>query len=123
MRSDDLVRGLYERYRARDWVGATALLHPHAQLRVPATEQHLVGREQVIALQRDHPEPWGRLQVLRVVADATTAVAEVEVVGEREVLRWAAFWTVQEDLLLDGVEHWVTVGGDQPPPDRTGATG
>ncbi len=46
-------------------------------------------------------------------------MAEVEIVGPEHVYRCAAFWTVHEGLLLSGVEHWVTVGGDELPPDRT----
>jgi len=120
MRSGDLARSLYERYQARDWSGAAALLHPDAQVRMPATEEHLVGREQVLALQRGYPEPWGDLQVLRVVGNAATAAVEVEIVAAAGVFRCAAFWTVHEDLLHRGVEYWTTVGGEDPPPDRAG---
>lgn len=120
MRSGHLARALYERYQARDWSGAAALLHPDAQVRMPATEERLVGREQVIALQRDYPEPWGELRVLRVVCEAATAVAEVEIAGVGGVFRCVAFWTVHEDLLHRGVEYWITVGGDEPPADRAG---
>ncbi len=118
--SGDLTRTLYERYQARDWSGAAELLHPQAQVRMPATEERLVGREQVLALQRAYPEPWGELRVLRVVCDVATAVAEVEITGVQGVFRCVAFWTIHEGLLHDGVEYWVTVGGDEPPADRAG---
>jgi hypothetical protein len=85
---------------------------------MPATDEHLVGREQVIALQRDYPEPWGDLRVLRVVSDGVVTVAEIEIVGPADLFRCAALWTIREDLLDDGVEYWVTVGSDRPPPDR-----
>jgi hypothetical protein len=85
---------------------------------MPATDERLVGREQVIGFQRNYPEPWGELQVLLVVSDSTVAGAEVEIVSDADVFRCAAFWTVQEDMLLSGVEYWVTVGGEEPPPDR-----
>jgi ketosteroid isomerase-like protein len=123
VRGDELVRALYERYQERDWNAATALLHPEARLRMPATEERLVGRQQVIALQRDHPEPWGELRVLRVVGDSSASAAEVEIVAEAEVFRCAAFWTVRDGLLHDGVEYWVTVGGEQPPEHRAAAVG
>ena len=123
MRGDQLVRSLYELYQARDWSGAAALLHPEARLRMPATGEELVGREQVIALQRDYPEPWGELRVLRVVSDPVVTVAEIEIAGPRGLFRCAAFWTVRDDLLHGGVEYWVTVGADQPPPDRAAHRG
>jgi ketosteroid isomerase-like protein len=118
VRDDELVKALYERYQARDWISAAALLQPDAQLHMPATDEHLRGRDQVIAFQRDYPEPWGELRVVRAVADSAVAVAEVEVVAEASVFRCAAFWTVQEGLLSSGVEYWVTVGADRPPADR-----
>src|SRR5215208_2694102 len=118
MTPEQLVRGLYERYQARDWSGAGELLHRDAELDMPATAEHLTGRDEVIALQRNYPEPWGDLRVLRVVADRGSAVAELQVVASHAEFRCAAFWLVQMGLLHRGVEYWVTVGGEEPPPDR-----
>lgn len=114
----DLVRDLYERYQDRNWAAAAGLLHPDAQVSMPATAELLVGRAAVLALQTGYPEPWGDLTVLRVVAgaDGRAAVAEIEVVAPAEVFRCAAFWQVHEGLLHRGVEYWVTVGGEEPPP-------
>ena len=100
---EQVVRDLYERYQARDWEAATALLHPEARLRMPATDEQLTGREQLIAFQRDYPEPWGDLRVLRAVGASSTCAAEVEIVSEAAVFRCAAFWTVRDGLLHDGV--------------------
>jgi hypothetical protein len=113
-----LVRGLYERYQARDWSGAEQLLHPDAELEMPATAEHLTGRDQVIDLQRNYPEPWGDLGVLRVLADGGSAVAELQVIAYDAEFRCAAFWVVQDDVLHRGVEYWITVGGEEPPPNR-----
>jgi hypothetical protein len=30
----------------------------------------------------------------------------------------AAFWRTDRGLLRDGIEYWVTVGGQEPPPGR-----
>jgi hypothetical protein len=113
-----LVADLYERYQARDWSGAAALLHPEVRLDMPATGERLVGREQVIALQERYPEPWGDLEVLRVLRDESSAgaAAEIEVVAPVAVFRCAAFWVARDHLLHRGVEYWVTVGGEEPPP-------
>ena len=89
MTAGRLVADLYERYQARDWPGAAALLHPDARLDMPATGERLVGREQVIAF---------------------------EVAAPAAVFRCAAFWVLRDHRLFRGVEYWVTVGGEEPPP-------
>jgi len=111
-----LVRSLYERYQARDWTAAALLLHPDVRLQMPATAETLNGRDAVIGMQERYPEPWGDLTVLRVVADADAAVAEVEIVAEADTFRCAAFWRARDAQLMEGVEYWVTLGGDEPGP-------
>lgn len=115
--SEKLGRGLYERYQHRDWAGAAHLVHPAAQLDLPATGERLVGRDQVMRLQENYPEPWGDLAVLRVVSEDSNhvAVAELEVVSAAGVFRCGAFWRTHQEKLHGGVEYWVTVGGEQPP--------
>jgi len=113
------VRGLYEAYQDRDWERARLLLNPDAVLEMPATAERLVGREAIISFQRAYPEPWGILTVERVLADADGEAAQVSIVdpsGRRFGL--AAFWRSYEGLLHRGVEYWVTVGGEHPPPSR-----
>ena len=75
----------------------------------------------MIGFQRAYPEPWGDLTVLRIVAEGNAAAAEVEVVAPDDTFRLAAFWRAEDGLLREGVEYWVTVGGEEPPPGR--ATG
>lgn len=118
---DDLVRTLYERYQARDWDAASLVLHDQARLDMPSTRERLDGRQEIIGFQRDYPEPWGELRVLRTVSDRHTAVAEVEVTAPGAVFRCAAFWVAEGGLLREGVEYWVTVGGEEPPPSRRSA--
>jgi ketosteroid isomerase-like protein len=113
-----LVRELYEAYQRRDWNGAAELLHPQVTLDMPATRERLTGRAAVIAFQRDYPEPWGDLAVVRVLGDADEACAEVEIVGPDATFRLAAFWRAEGEQLRDGIEYWVTVGGEEPPAGR-----
>lgn len=83
---------------------------------MPATGESLVGRDRVIAFQRNYPEPWGELRVLRVIGTGAEAAAEVEVVdpaGRR--FGMCAFWLQEAGLLLEGVEYWVDLGS--PPPE------
>ena len=118
MDATELVRRLYERYQARDWEAAAELLHVEAIVDMPETRERLFGRDGVIDFQRRYPEPWGDLTVLRVLGGADEACAEVEVVAPGDTFRLAAFWRVDDRLLRDGVEYWVTVGGSEPPPGR-----
>lgn len=77
-----------------------------------------MGRDRIIGFQENYPGLWGDLTVLRVVSahGDRTAVAEIEIVSPAEVIRCAAFWQKHEEQLHRGVEYWVTVGGEQPPP-------
>ncbi len=49
---------------------------------------------------------------------AGTAAAEVEIVAPDATYRCAAFWTVRDGRLVDGVEYWVTLGGETADPQR-----
>ncbi|HET9509500.1 MAG TPA: nuclear transport factor 2 family protein [Gaiellaceae bacterium] len=118
MSTAELTRQLYEAYGRRDWERAALFLHEDAVLEMPATRERLAGRDGVIAFQRDYPEPWGELSVLRAVDAGDTAAAEVEVVASDATFRLAAFWRSHDGLLREGVEYWVTVGGEEPPPSR-----
>ena len=121
MSAGELVRRLYEAYDRRDWDAAALLLHGDAVVEMPATLERLVGRAGVVGFQRAYPEPWGRLTVLRVVAAGDEAAAEVEVVAPDDTFRMAAFWRCTDGLLRDGVEYWITAGGDEIPPGRPAA--
>lgn len=115
----ELVRSLYESYQDRDWERAAGFLHPRVVLDMPSTAERLEGREAVIDFQRHYPEPWGDLIVLRVLADAEGAAAEVRIVDPSgPTFALAAFWRCDEDLLGHGVEYWLEVGAGLPPPGR-----
>lgn len=115
----DIARALYTAYQARDWARAETFLHPDAVLDMPATGERLVGREQVMRFQREYPEPWGELTVLRALGDTSSAAAEVEIRAPGgDVFRMAAFWGLRDGLLADGTEYWLDPGGS-PPPGRT----
>ena len=118
MTAGELVRRLYEAYQARDWETARTLLHDDASCAMPATDEHHEDGDAVIAFQRNYPEPWGDLTVLRVVETDDVAAAEIEVVAPADTFRMAAFWRAEYGRLREGIEYWVTVGGEVPPPER-----
>ena len=109
----------YEAYQLRDWEAAANCLHPDAVLEMPATAERLTCRDSVIDFQRVYPEPWGDLSVRRVVGAADQAAAEVMVVDpEGQRFGMAGFWRQRGGFLYEGVEYWVTIGGDSPPEGR-----
>lgn len=113
------VEALYAAYQARDWARAADYLHPDAVVDMPSTGERLDGRDHVLEFQSSYPEPWGVLAVRRALGGPHEAAAEIEIVdpaGQR--FGMAAFWRQRDGLLHDGVEYWVTVGGDSPPPGR-----
>lgn len=115
----DLVRALYEAYQDRDWDRASALLLPDAIVDLPATAERLDGRAEILAFQRDYPEPCGVMTVQRALGDPTGAAAQVTVDGDGGArFACAAFWRVSEGLLHHGVEYWITVGAEDPPSSR-----
>jgi ketosteroid isomerase-like protein len=102
-----LVRSLYEAYGRRDWDACAQLLHPDAVYELPRTGERIEGGPAVLDYQREYPEPWGELSVVRVIADADEAAAEISVRGGREGdFRMAALWTVRDRRLWKGVEYW-----------------
>jgi ketosteroid isomerase-like protein len=123
MSAAELVGRLYEAYQARDWDAAAELVHEEAVVELPATRERLAGRAGVIGFQRSYPEPWGDLSVRRVVGEGDAAAAEIDVVAPDATFRMAAFWRAEGGLLRDGVEYWITVGGEEPPPNRERAPG
>ncbi|HEY9242854.1 MAG TPA: nuclear transport factor 2 family protein [Streptosporangiaceae bacterium] len=119
MTGADMARALYTAYQARDWARAETYLHPDAVLDMPATGERLVGREQVLRFQREYPEPWGELEVLRTLGDDASAAAEVQVRAPGgDLFRMAAVWVLRDGRLASGTEYWVDPGG-APPPGRT----
>jgi ketosteroid isomerase-like protein len=118
----DAVRSLYEAYQARDWERARACLHEDAIVDMPATQERVVGRSAIIDFECSFPEPWGTLTVHRVFGGGEGAAAEVGVTAP-DGARYAfgAFWRLKDGLLHYGVEYWVTVGGELPPPTRAGS--
>lgn len=51
-RPGDVVRHLWERFEARDWTGAEAVLDPEVVVEWPASRERMTGRDNVIGLNR-----------------------------------------------------------------------
>ena len=113
-----MARALYAAYQDRDWARAETLLHPDAVVDLPATGERLAGRDQVLRFQREYPEPWGDLTVLRALGDGQSAAAEVEIRAPGgDVFRLAAFWVLRMGCWPSAPSTgWIR---GSPPPGRT----
>ena len=120
MTPSDAVRKFWAAIAARDWAGMADLLHPDVVVEWPASGERIVGRDNVVAVNREYPEGWA-IDVLRVIGtDDDVAVSEVEVPHQGlGVFRAASFWTVRDGLIVSGREYWIGVGTEEPPAWRS----
>jgi ketosteroid isomerase-like protein len=107
----ELVSALDAAYQDRALGPGLHLLHPDAEVRLPATAERLVGREAAVSFQREYPEPWGTFRVLRVLSDPAGAVAELHLAAPQGPdCTVAAFWRTKDGPLHRGTEYWVDIG-------------
>ncbi len=78
MEPSEVARALWHRFQDHNWTGAAELIAENAVIEWPASRERLVGRDNIIAVNREYPEGWS-IKVLRVVAEDDQVVAEVEV--------------------------------------------
>jgi ketosteroid isomerase-like protein len=116
--SSKLVAALWARLQARDWESASALLAENFVSDWPTTSERITSRDRYIRVQQEYPEPWGPIQVLRLVADGRVVAAEVSVPGAQEEFRCSAFYKCHDGLIQHATEYWDAVGGHTPPPGR-----
>ncbi|MEV0092615.1 nuclear transport factor 2 family protein [Streptomyces sp. NPDC050738] len=110
-----VVEALWERIQARDWAGVADLVAEDAVVEWPISAERIVGRANFVAVNREYPEGWS-IRVLRIVAEGSEVVSEVEVPHEEfGVFRAASFWTVDGGRIVRGREYWTSVGGDPRP--------
>lgn len=119
MTPQDVVQRFWNAIAAHDWAGMADLLHPDVVVEWPASGERIVGRDNVVAVNREYPEGWA-IDVLRVIGAGDDVVSEVEVPHEGiGVFRAASFWTVRDGLIESGREYWIGVGAEEPPAWRS----
>lgn len=116
----DVVRAFWHALAKRDWDGVRAVLAPDVVVDWVETAERFTGPDAVVRVNAEYPEGWS-IEVLRVVAEGSVVVAEVQV-PHRDigVFRVAAFMEVADGLITRSVEYWNQVGGSQPPAWRVG---
>jgi ketosteroid isomerase-like protein len=118
MNASEVVAELWRRIQERDWEGVGELLADDFVLEWPHDQVRIRGRTNFVEFNRNYPEGWS-IEVLRIVAEGTTAVSEVRVphptVGPWYVL---SFFEVENGRIRRGREYWVAERFEQPAPDR-----
>jgi ketosteroid isomerase-like protein len=119
MEPTQVVEALWARIQARDWAGVGELVDENAVIDWPASGERIIGRDNYVALNRQYPEGWS-IRVLRIVADGSEVVSEVEVPHtDLGVFRAASLWTVADGRIARGTEYWTSVGADPSPAWRS----
>ncbi|MFF3000124.1 nuclear transport factor 2 family protein [Streptomyces sp. NPDC057950] len=110
-----VIEALWDRIQARDWSGVADLVAEDVVVEWPVSAERIVGNKNFVAVNSEYPGGWS-IRVLRIVADGSEVVSEVEVPhDEFGVFRVASFWTVQQGRIVRGREYWTSVGADPRP--------
>ena len=113
----DVVRALWERMEARDWVGARALLADDVAVVWPATRERFAGADTFIEVNQRYPGDW-HIEVRKVMADRDEVFAWVEVRLGDQLSLCAQRAVVEDRKIRSSVDLWVDEGGETPPPWR-----
>jgi ketosteroid isomerase-like protein len=115
MEPTEIIRELWDRIEARDWLAMGALLAEDVVVEWPVTAERIVGRDDFVSVQREYPEGWS-IRVLRILGDGADVVSEVDVPHETAgEFRAVSFWKVSGGKVIEGREYWTSPGSEQPP--------
>lgn len=113
----DVVVSFFERMEARDWPGARLRVATDVHIHYSATGERFDGPA-FVDMNEAYPEGW-TIEVVEVIGLDDRVAAQVRVDHGAETFWCAGFYTVADDVIVDGVEHWVTAGGDEAPDWRS----
>jgi hypothetical protein len=113
----DVVHALWQRFEARDWRGARALLRDDAKLHWPTSAEHFDDADAAIRVQAIYPEGWS-IRVIEVNALADGRVHSVIEVTHGEQRFFAnSLFRFDGELITEVTEYWGTF--ELPPAWRT----
>ena len=113
----DVVRALWQRFQARDWAGARALLHDDVSIDWPASGERLVGADVFIRANAEYPEGWSiHLVQLSAMQDGCVMSA-VRVNHPPDSFLAQSVFRVRDGRIWRGDELWATC--EQPPAWRS----
>ncbi|MEV7557397.1 nuclear transport factor 2 family protein [Streptomyces sp. NPDC048331] len=116
-----VVAQLWERIEARDWNGVAELIAEDAVIEWPVSGERIVGRANFIAVNSDDAYTDERsVELLRILADGSLVVTEVEIPQDHVVYRAVSLWTVRDGEIVGAREYWTSPGQDPAPRWRAG---
>jgi hypothetical protein len=113
----DVVCALWQRFEARDWSGARALLRDDAKLHWPTSGEHFDDADAAIKVQAIYPEGWS-IRVIEVNALADGRVHSAIEVSHGEMRFFAnSLFRFEGGLIAEITEYWGQF--EEPPAWRT----
>jgi SnoaL-like protein len=110
----DVVRRLWELFDAREWDAARELLADDVVCEWPHSRERIVGRDNVIELNRIYPD-WDSLRVEQVVGDGDRVASVVRVEAGGDVVWAASFFELTGGRIARMFELWVDEGTQDTP--------
>jgi ketosteroid isomerase-like protein len=104
------VRQLWERFEAREWSAAGAVLAGDFVCEWPQTSERFRGPRNYLAMNQNHPAPNWHITVLRLVDAGDTAAAEVRVISDDGIDICLGFYDIRDGRLVHAVEYWTNLG-------------
>jgi SnoaL-like domain len=115
MEPANVVRQFFELMQARRWTDAGCLLADDVHVEYTATGEKFDG-DRFLAMNAEYPGVSElEIVVKEVIALGNRVAAQVVVHMGDESFWCAGFYTVIDERISDGVEHWVTEGSEEPP--------
>ena len=108
------MRRLWELYEAREWDAAGRKLEEDVVVDWPHTGERIRGRENVVELNRNYPEPWS-IAVRRIVTSGEEVAAEVAVTHPGGVSHCLGFYELTGGRIRRATEYWVDGAAHEPP--------
>ncbi len=117
------VDRLWRAFDARDFERAGDELHDEFVAEWPHSGERIRGRENFIAVNRDHPDPWLSIDVRKLVAEGELVASEVAVPVEGSHPAYAAsFFEFRDGKIVRLTEYWVEGSSQEPYESRAGVT-
>jgi ketosteroid isomerase-like protein len=112
---------MWRAFDAREFDRAGEELHDDFVCEWPHSGERISGRDNYVAINRDHPDPWISIEILRIVAEGDQVVSEVRLPVEgREPEYAASFYEFRDGKIARLTEYWVSGNSQEPYESRAG---